>query len=302
MSALRPSLSQLLVPLLFWAASLPANLPPATVPAPPPFSRYEVILARMPFGVPPPVAPRPAQPDPAAVQQSQAEQRLAKQISMVAVNVTPGGKTAVGFIDNAEKPPRNYYLAVGESANGFRVEKASYGDETATLSKDGVAIDLKLGVGVVAKSAVAAAAQPVPRPGASRLPAPWPASRRVAPLAMPRSRGATAGAPTSLAASMPLPGTVKAVERALSIVKEPSYVERLKKRREELLASSRRQEQEQRSKLSEAADERAAQLFTMLLRRRNMEMIRRGEGSLGIELTPEEDAQLVREKVLPPGN
>jgi hypothetical protein len=279
-----------------------APLLAADTPSPPPFSRYEIILARMPFGLPAPVAVSPAAVDPAVQQQSLAEQQLAKQIAMVAVNITPAGKTAVGFIDKAEKPPRNYYLGVGESANGFVVEEASYEEETATLSKDGVAITIKLGVGVISTPAAAAAAVPAPRPFGSRLPAPLPVAKPAGPPATPRGRRAPGLFPALTPQSMPLPGTLKGVDRALSIVKDSSYVARLKQRREELLAASQAQDQAQQSRISEAADERAAQLFTMLLRRRNMDMIRRGEGSLGIELTPEEDAQLVKEGVLPAGN
>lgn len=291
-------LSGMLLLLPLWAAPLPA----ADAPVPPPFARYDVILARMPFGVPAPAAAVPAAADPAAQQQAQAEQQLARQIAMVAVNVTPGGKTAVGFIDKAEKPPRNYYLGVGESANGFVVEDASYEEETATLSKDGVAITIKLGVGVVATPA-AAAPVAAPRSFGSRLPAPLPVAAPAAPsVTPPGSPPALVRTPVLSSRSLPLPGTLRGVDRALSIVKDSSYVERLKQRRAELLEASQAQDQAQKARIGEAADERAAQLFTMLLRRRNMDMIRRGEGSLGIELTPEEDAQLVKEGVLPSGN
>ena len=77
---------------------------------------------------------------------------------MCAVNRTPSGNVAVGFIDNEVKPPRNIYLNVGESADGYTIIEADYSGETATIEKEGVTITLKLGQGLVNVGA------PVPAP------------------------------------------------------------------------------------------------------------------------------------------
>ena len=141
----------------------------------PPFSRYEIIISRKPFGTPPPVAAKPAAVDPAEAKQAQEEQKLARQINMVAVNKTPSGKTAVGFIDKSSKPERNYYINVGETVNGFTVVEASYEDETATLSKDDITITLKLGQGLVKSDTPAAPTPPAggrPTVTAVRTPTP----------------------------------------------------------------------------------------------------------------------------------
>ena len=72
---------------------------------------------------------------------------MAKRLTMCAVNRTPSGNVAVGFIDNEAKPPRNIYLNVCESADGYRIVSADYDAETATIEKEGLTITLKLGKG-----------------------------------------------------------------------------------------------------------------------------------------------------------
>ena len=133
--------------------------------APPPFGHYQPILDRMPFGSLPtnfgqvPVDPAAAQ---TAAQLQAEQQKLAKQINMSAVNITPEGKTAIGFTDLSAKPPVNYYLLVGTSADGWQVISADYDDEVATLEKDGVSITLQLGKGLVDPSTLPAKQPAVP--------------------------------------------------------------------------------------------------------------------------------------------
>ena len=83
---------------------------------------------------------------------------------MSAINVTPDKKTAVGFTDLSVKPPKNYFLIVGDSADGWTVKSADYDEEIAVIEKDGVAITLKLGQGLVEQPAATAAAAPAPAP------------------------------------------------------------------------------------------------------------------------------------------
>jgi hypothetical protein len=160
---------------------------------PPPFSHYQPILDRMPFGTLPPNF-NAAVVDPATVKseaQEKAEQQaLAKKINMSAVNVTPDGQTALGFTDLSVTPPVNYYLLVGASAGGWTVVNADYDEETATIEKEGVTITLKLGKGLVdpatlpakaaaARTATTATSGPSGRPSAlSRLHIPPPGLQR----------------------------------------------------------------------------------------------------------------------------
>src|SRR5574344_2031960 len=150
-------------PVLFLAAALcvsvcgtlSAKIDDVKKYAPPPFSQYQGILDRMPFGP----LPDGFNPDSGAVadpvvQQSEAEvkadqQRLAKQVKMSCVNISPDGDTMVGFSDLSEKPQMNYYLTVGDSRNGWKIVAADYDDEWAKISKDGIEITMKLGTGLV---------------------------------------------------------------------------------------------------------------------------------------------------------
>lgn len=109
-------------------------------------SPYPVILEKMPFGTPPDLAALNAaatSKDEAIAQRER--ETLASTFSWTAINITPDGKTAIGFTDLSAKPPANYYMAVGESANSWKVVEADYISETATIEKDGVRISLKFG-------------------------------------------------------------------------------------------------------------------------------------------------------------
>jgi hypothetical protein len=122
-------------------------------PETPAFSRYEGILNRMPFGAaPPPQAAAGTLTDARTTAQDLKDQQLlARQINMSCVNITPSGIAAVGFTDMAEKPPANYYLLVGDDANGWTVKSADYEEEWAELEKEGTTIFVKLGQGLMAE-------------------------------------------------------------------------------------------------------------------------------------------------------
>ncbi len=141
-----------------------------------PFENYQAILDRMPFGAPPPQSAAGADADAAGTQTAaalQAEQeKLAAKIKMSCVNVTPDGGVAVGFTDLSQNPPRDCYLRVGAAAHGWSVLDADYDAETATIEKDGVAITVKLGRGLIGGVAAAPVAQAAPaNPAASATPA-----------------------------------------------------------------------------------------------------------------------------------
>lgn len=138
---------------------------PATseIYSPPPFEHYQPILDRMPFGVLPPNFNASAADAATAKSEEQVkveQQKLAKQVNMSAVNVTPDGGTAIGFTDLSQKPPVNYYLLVGAEADGWKVLDADFDEETATIEKEGVTVTLKLGQGLVDPAAAGAAAKP----------------------------------------------------------------------------------------------------------------------------------------------
>jgi hypothetical protein len=218
----------------------------------------------------------------------------------------------VGFTDNGAKPPRNFYLEKGETSENFKVVDASFELETATVSKDGISVELKLGKGGTAPVGGGAVPFPTPATGTSVIPAPRPASPPVPRPSFLNRPSAWTNAPSSSLASRlrgamfnpaqpdrwPVPGNVKAIDSAISMgIKQESYVERLKKRREELVAKEAASGT--KTPTDKATDDRTSAAFQNMLRKQNMDMIRRGEGSLGIQLTPEEDKQLVEEGVLP---
>ena len=140
------------------AAALCASLVAASAAAQAllPLANYQIIIDRKPFGEL--AAPRARGQDPDAAQAAQQEQQereqqaLARQIDLVAVNITLRGTISVGFVDKSVKPASSHYLSIGETENGYTVEAADYAAETATISKGGVRITLKLGSGIVSET------------------------------------------------------------------------------------------------------------------------------------------------------
>ncbi len=248
----------------------------------PPFSHYAVILERKPFGdMAKPEAAAVPEPDQAAIEQAKEEQALARQIDMVAVNRTPRGKVAVGFIDKNAKPPRNYYLNVGESSGGFTVVEADFTEETATIEKEGVSIALKLGKGMIPKKD-ATGEEKAPEAPVSPVPPPPPATSRpaVRPGIVRRNAVGVPGATNAVAGSY----LARLRSRQANRAAQASHnAEEIAKLREEIAQAA------QTSKEEAAKRERAI----------NLELISRGQEPLSpIELTPEEDAELVRKGVL----
>ena len=126
------------------------------------FARYRTIIDRMPFGDPPPgfdptQAPGSAAAAAAAAaaaqggmteeQRTEDEQRLASSVRVSVLNVTPSGRTMVGFTDSSAKPPEHYYLPVGGERDGWAVKAADPATEKITLAKGEVEVTLKLGEG-----------------------------------------------------------------------------------------------------------------------------------------------------------
>ena len=259
---------------------------PADTWTPPTFKRYTVILTRMPFGqapavVAPPVSAASAAPPPPPP-------ALAK-LTLCAINRTPAGSIEVGFVDGSANPPHSYLLNVGETEGGFTAVCANIDQETATIGKDGVNIDLHMGKGPAVGSPISSAINSPISSAITQHPNPTP------PNTPPTRIAATPPMPTlptPSPANLPVPSNLKAIDTVLKMgITDDSYLARLKKRREEVLA--------QQATVDPTVDEKTTALFEKILRARNLYSIRNGEPGLGIPLTADEDAQLVSEGVLP---
>ena len=80
-------------------------------------------------------------------QRTEEEQKLASSVRVSVLNVTPAGRTMVGFTDSSAKPPEHYYLPVGGERDGWSVKSADPATEKITLAKGEVEVTLKLGEG-----------------------------------------------------------------------------------------------------------------------------------------------------------
>lgn len=239
-----------------------------------PFARYNVILERMPFGKPPPpeAQPAPSRPDTSAA--DKLEEEFLSQHRLCAITRTPRG-VGIGFIETSERQPRTFFLMVDEEIAGYRVVAADFHEETVELEKDGVKFRLSMSdtalPGERAETETAARTRPSPQQRRGRQPA----ARR------PDTAGEDNGEPERL-----------------------SYVERLRQRREAERQRRIEAAQRQRIEVEEEVVERlTGEALRQHLREHNLDLIR-ARGALGpplpLELTPEEDEQLVSEGILPP--
>ncbi len=105
------------------------------------FSRYELILQRRPFSSPvveaPPPPPETATAPPAFVQ----------ELRMVAITESPAG-VRVGFVNTRKRPPKPYYLYIGDSEDGILLADADFDSERALLRRDGEQFWMTMGMGV----------------------------------------------------------------------------------------------------------------------------------------------------------
>jgi len=179
--------------------------------------------------------------------------------------VQDGETVRVALVDESAKPPKLYNMAVDETQDGITVIEADAEAGRVLLRKDGVGvwIDMK---GRKVAPGVRQAIRPPGKP--------------VAPGVIRKPAGTNnAGA---------------AVKNAGDSVKQRqpvSYSERLRQRREALRAK-----QEAVTKLPRMTSEELEEH----LQKYNPELIRKANVPLPIPLTPEQDAQLVKEGVLPP--
>ncbi len=119
-----------------------------------PFELYQPIIDKCLFG-PPPADPTVV-PDKNSVsndgtQKSEKElakeqEQLEKAVAVSALIQKPDGTIMVGFSDSSDsKTPIHYYLAIGESKNGWIVENADITSKKVILQKDGIEIERSLG-------------------------------------------------------------------------------------------------------------------------------------------------------------
>jgi hypothetical protein len=294
---------------LLWFCPLAAlcNLPLLAVTRTP-FSDYQPILDRMPFGPLPPnfgqVAAEPVQAQTSA-QVLAEQQKLAQQINMSCINITPEGTSAIGFTDLGAKPPVSYYLLVGASGGGWTVVNADYDAEWAQIEKDGVTITLKLGKGLIDAPPAPAAVAQVAAPA---LPAP------VAPSAVPEPSGSISSGSLrrpSQPGIIPTPG-VSAMQRTkLEQAREEviklresggdikSYVERLRERAEREKMEKTAIEEASREQLQNLARKITESELKKRERELNLNLIEQGAKPISdIELTPEEEAAFIAKGVL----
>ena len=117
-----------------------------------PLERYQSIINRQMFGpLPPGFDPTKL---PSEVQKSSAsekeltkeQEQLKSAIHFSVINVTADGQAQVGFTDNSNpKAPKNYFLKVGESRDGWTVKEADAEKATMTIAKDEIEVSLSLG-------------------------------------------------------------------------------------------------------------------------------------------------------------
>lgn len=191
------------------------------------FDRYAPILERRPFSSPVPEAP-PAPP----VATVEAPPDFVKHLRMVAITESPAG-IRVGFVNVAERPPKTYFLYVGDGEDGFVLADADFDRERALVRKDGEQFWMTMGFGSSPDETEQASVSedaPVRRrpPGVIRAGAPQPS-------------GESDGDPSQLAAS---------------------YAERRRQRIEEM----RRRAQESRNLSEEEVEQRLREYQMRLIR------------------------------------
>lgn len=241
-------------------------------PAPRNFAPYQVILDRMPFGRAPAVSEVaiPGVPVPVA----DPAQSFARALRLVALTETDTG-LRVGLVDIEKKPPKSYFLYIGQAEDGIEIVDAEYEGERAKLRKGSEELWISMGSGATVAGGGPTTLTSLPGPGPG--------------LPLPGSRGGFRPATPSTGPAAAVSGLpTRPTERVSG--RRASYAERLKHRRE--------QQEAERKRLSEEATLTGEALETHL-NKLQMDLIRKGEPPLPIPLTPEMDDQLVAEGVLP---
>ncbi len=274
----------------------------------PDFAHFQIILDRQPFGQPPPAA---ATVKPDEAKQAQAEQALAKQIRLCAVTRTDQG-VAAGLIDSSAKPPKNYYLYVGEVVDGLTLVAADLDEETAEIEKDGARLTFTLtGVKTGPSSPIPALASRTPT---ATVPATSATVQAQATTVAPETanvrpalvlRSSQDGMPAR--PYIPKQGLLEALRKRDELLKLreeggdiKSYMERLRDRKQQESTEKATAEQAARDRLQELARKITENELAKKEREINLSLIEQGARPISdITLTPEEEKALVEKGVLP---
>jgi hypothetical protein len=134
-----------------------------------PFDLYRPIIDKCLFGPPPndpTVVPDKNSSSLSAdgkteLELSKEQELLEKSVTVSALVQKPDGTVMVGFSDSSDrKTPVHYYLAVGESKQGWTVASADMTAKKVLLEKDGIEIERALGDKNAAVAAKPNAAEP----------------------------------------------------------------------------------------------------------------------------------------------
>ncbi len=236
------------VPLLLCTPGVALFATMAESYSPPPFSHYEPILERMPFGELPQnfgvTVDDTAEKE--AAREKMEQEKLARKINMSAVNITPQSETAIGFTDLSQKPPVSYYLVVGDESGGWKVNSANYKEETAEIEKDGVTIELKLGKGLIQKAAAKTKASTTKK------------KPTFTTIKKQLNRGKTPGKPPALTAKIGAGPSAASIRDQLRKVQSSggdvrSYMERLRERKIKESTTLRKADADKRKQLEKLA-------------------------------------------------
>lgn len=261
-----------------------------------PFSHYQSIIDRLPFGEmssAATLAEAAGRKGGGEEQLKPDQQQLARQVSMSGITVMPDGGLAVGFCDRGVNPPAFHFLRVGApaDASGWEALKASYEKEWVTLRKDGVELTVQLGKGAIEgppkeTNAPAATVQAPQAPAPARRPRRRPEASAAAPK----------GIQEAIASARE---RAEGLRQAREAGESPrDYLARLRKRTAE---------QENALKAAEAAvkkqqdDQQAAaeKAKAAAERRIDIELIKQGgRPRKNIDLTKEEEKELIEAGVL----
>jgi len=129
------------------------------------FSRYAPILERRPFSSP--VVEEPSEAPPPTPTDTPPE--FVRVLRMVAITESPAG-VRVGFMNISQKPPKPYYLYVGDSEDGIQLMEADYDGEKALVRKDNEQFWITMGSGSAPQENVAPDVVPTENPHQRRGP------------------------------------------------------------------------------------------------------------------------------------
>ena len=217
---------------------------------PRPFELYEPIIDKCLFGEPP--------DDPSKIPEKSSssnttrdekeiakeQERLEKAVAVSALQQTPDGTVKVGFSDaSASKSPIHYYLAVGETKDGWLVKSADVVTKLVVLEKDSIEIERTLGASALPQA-----------PAASAVSAPNGSLLRRSPLLSPRT-SVDGGGSLLMRSRRQMKREEEASERRANQEEIAKLREAEAKRREEERARHEAEKAETRQMLNDLRDE-----------------------------------------------